>query len=247
MAKSLDYFFNNRNHITSVSEEEYNYTSFIINALNTIIDTSDTGFYIIDYYRHNLLYISENITRWSGISVDSISRYGIDFLPDDEFDMLVEINNAVFDFLNKIPSKEYCNYKVSYNFNYSNNNKRYLINHTFAPLEIRNGKIWLSLCTITLSSRASHGNIIMHKKGSNIQFKYSLGNLHWTSEETIKLTEIEKLIIRYSAQGQTNEEIAQMLCKSIDSIKSHKKKMYQKMRVHNMPSAIVYAQNQCLL
>ncbi len=247
MKHIADLFFNNNYHVHGIDDSEYTKLPILFESLNIIGPQADLGFYIIDYYQKKVIFLSDNITKWGGITLEYIERYGIDFISDKDIDMLIEINNAFFNFLSTKHYEQYTLYNISYNFRFISNKVQYLINQTYSPLQIRHGRIWLALCTITLSSRSTRGNIVIRKKGSDFIYRYSLEKHIWNEEELINLTEIEILIIRYSAQGLTNETIAKKLFKSVDSIKSYKKKMYKKLKVHSMPEAIVYSQNQGLL
>ena len=247
MKNIFDIFFTHTSPAYGIDEEEYKKLPVLFNTLNNIGPVADLGFYIIDYYKQKVIFMSDNITKWSGITIYSTEQNGIDFISEKDMEMLEEINGAFFDILKTRPSEEYTKLSLSYNFRIFTDKVKYLVHQTFSPLEIRNGKIWLGLCTITLSSRSSTGNILIRQKDSRTIYRYSLEKHTWTLEESINLSDIEKLIIRYSAQGLSNEQIADKLLKSIDSVKSYKKKMYKKMKVHTMAEAIVYSQNQCLL
>ncbi|MCQ2973312.1 MAG: helix-turn-helix transcriptional regulator [Bacteroidales bacterium] len=161
--------------------------------------------------------------------------------------MLLEINKAFFEYIKPISSEDYIKYSISYNYRFISKTAKFLINQTYAPIQIRNGKIWLALCTVTLSSRSTSGNIILKKNDSDIIYTYSVENHCWKKQQKIKLTLIEKLIIRYSAQGLTNSQISNKILKSENSIKSYKKRLYKKLQVHSITEAIVFSQNQALL
>jgi len=63
----------------------------------------------------------------------------------------------------------------------------------------------------------------------------------------VALTETERDILRLSSQGYTMDEIATMLCKSIDTIKTYKKRLFAKLEVRSIAEALSYATNYKLI
>jgi len=61
------------------------------------------------------------------------------------------------------------------------------------------------------------------------------------------LTEVERDILRLSSQGYTMNDIADKLCKSIDTIKTYKKRLFAKLEVKSITEALSYATNYKLL
>ena len=66
-------------------------------------------------------------------------------------------------------------------------------------------------------------------------------------KESITLNETEREVLLLSAQGHTMNEIADRLCKSVDTIKGYKKALFAKMEVKNIAEALSYATNYRLL
>lgn len=163
----FDLFFNNDYRVFGIEEHEYEKLPVLFNTLDLLGPVADLGFYIIDYYKQKVIYLSNNITKWSGITIYGVEKNGIDFISDKDIKMLIEINSAFFEFIKTRPSEEYTKLSLSYNFRILTEQAKYLINQTYTPLLVRNGKIWLGLCTITLSSRSSTGNILLRIKDSD--------------------------------------------------------------------------------
>ena len=61
------------------------------------------------------------------------------------------------------------------------------------------------------------------------------------------LTESEKSVLTLSIQGYTMSEIADKICLSLDTIKKYRKRIFEKLDVHNISEAIVAATNNKLL
>ncbi len=214
---------------------------------DTLAKTTDYGVYIFDYSKRELIYISDNIAQWCGISLKEIKRKGYDFyleyIGEKDLKMLLEINNAALDFYKQLPENERITYSVSYDFHFGN----FMIKQHFSPIVIENGEILLAACIVSESSSKNSGNIIMDSTKSKYRYEYSLDKKKWIPKKKIKLTEREKKIIRFSAQGFTCSQIAEKLLTSYDCIKSQKKRLFRKLNVCTITEAIIFTKNNHLL
>ncbi|MDR1645366.1 MAG: LuxR C-terminal-related transcriptional regulator, partial [Tannerellaceae bacterium] len=105
----------------------------------------------------------------------------------------------------------------------------------------KEGKVWLALCTASISSQVKAGNIEIARKGYNKRWVYSLEGNKWKECVGIELKDAEKDVLRLSAQGYTMNEISNLLCKSLDTIKGYKRQLFEKLDVDNITEAISFA------
>ncbi len=63
----------------------------------------------------------------------------------------------------------------------------------------------------------------------------------------MKLTDREKEVIHYSIRGYTIKEIAEKIFVSPDTVKFHRKKLFEKLDVANISEAIRYVTNNKLI
>lgn len=54
---------------------------------------------------------------------------------------------------------------------------------------------------------------------------------------------MEEEILALSAQGYTMSDMADMLCRSVDTVKASKKRLFTKLGVRNIASALSFASN----
>lgn len=71
------------------------------------------------------------------------------------------------------------------------------------------------------------------------KFIYSLERKRWKTIKYKPLTDTELTIIWLSARGSTVDEIAAIIHRSVDAVKSAKKRIYQKIYVKNMVQAAI--------
>lgn len=69
----------------------------------------------------------------------------------------------------------------------------------------------------------------------------------WHKEQEITLTERETDILRLSVKGQSSNEIAEHLFIDANTVKFHKKSLFQKLKAKNITEAIGIACNMRLI
>lgn len=236
----INLFFNNKNTITNSDEGDIqiDYLS-MVNAFSRI--TYETV-YIIDYATKGFEYVSENPLFLCGNTAAEVKEMGYDFyfkyVKKEDLEILLKINEEGFNFFEKIPISERLHYTISYDFHIKNAlNKFVLINHKLTPIILKNGKIWKAFCIVSLSSKHDAGNVkIQNKKGDT--WFLNLNNSSWERQEKIQLNDREKQIIHYSGQGYTVQDIAEKIHLSADTIKFHRKKLFEKLEVSSISEAI---------
>lgn len=248
----VDDFFILSNYVHDISEEEYKKADLLIKVFDALARTTYHSIYIIDYYRQNFLYVSDNPLFLCGHTSEEVKELGYMFylkhVPSREQNMLTEINKAGFNFFDQIPIEERLNYTISYDFHLKMNKKEVLINHKLTPVLLANdGRIWLAACIVSLSAYNSSGHIELRKAGSTEYWIYFLEKHRWIKSKGIVLNEKEKDILTLSAQGYTMNEIADKLCLAIDTIKFYKRRLFDKMEVKNITEALSFATNCKLL
>lgn len=168
---------------------------------------------------------------------------------EDDLNLLININEVGFDFYENLPIDERKNYTISYDFHiHAEKKKHILINHKLTPIFLNEeGKIWKAMCIVSLSPNDSSGNIIISKQNSDLLWKYNLNEKKWEKEIRIKLSDREAEILRLYAQGLTINEIADKIFVSPDTVKFHRRKLFEKIGVQNITEALSFATNNKLL
>lgn len=251
MATNIGDFFLVSNSVYNITEEDYQKIHILVSAAKAFARSTHQCVYVIDYFKQNFLYVSENLAYWCGQDSDKIKNAGyqfyLDYVPEKEQQMLLEINKKGFDLFNEIPLAERLDYTISYDFHIIHGRKLRLVNHHLTPMVLKDGRIWLALCTISMSARNTPGHIIMKKYDSKSYYEYALEKHKWIKKEGITLSEAERDVLILSAQGYTMNDIADKLCKSVDTIKAYKRALFSKLEVKNIAEALSYATNYKLL
>ncbi|AIM39240.1 LuxR family transcriptional regulator [Sphingobacterium sp. ML3W] len=249
----VNQFFFPKNTVDNLSEKDLHRQLDYREAIYALARTTYSSLYVINYATQAFEYVSENPLFLCGHTAQEVQDMGYAFyykyVTKEDLDLLTQINKIGFDFFDTIPISERRLYTISYDFHLQSDvKKKILVNQKLTPMFLTDsGKIWKALCTVSLSTQRNSGNIQISKKGYNQIFKYDLEKNRWNTVEVIKLTEREKEVLQFSIRGFTINEIAQEIFVSPETIKFHRRKLFDKMGVTNMSEAIFYAANNKLL
>lgn len=246
----IDEFFFSGNSVGG--EPDYSIAETLVRTAEAFANAAYQSIYIIDYYRKNFLYVSPNPLFLCGLSAEEVKALGyqfyLDHVPEPEVKMLLEINQAGFSFINKIPSAERIKYTISYDFHLVNGHEKVLINHKLTPLVCQDdGSIWLGLSVVSLSTHSSPGHVTMHCRDTAGYLEYDLDLHRWEKQPPQILNETEKEILTLSIQGLTINTIAERAHLAVDSVKSARRRLFEKLGVNNISEAISFATNYKLL
>lgn len=250
---NINDFFSFRNTIDDISGEDISQPNDYLEVISAFSRMTYKSIYVIDYEKKGFEYVSENPLFLCGHSANEVKEMGYAFyfkyVVEADLDLLVKINNIGFEFYDKVPIAERRLYTISYDFHLKNQESNtILINQKLTPLFLnKEGKIWKAICIISLSNEKKSGNIHIYKKGDNKIKKYDLEGDFWKTTEKIKLSNREKEVLQLSSRGYTISDISKAIFISPDTVKFHRRKLFDKLEVSNISEAITYAINNKLI
>lgn len=209
--------------------------------------------YLIDYSNMSFEYVSDNPLFLCGYSAEEVLQQGYEFyfrhVPEKDLEMLALINEAGFDFYANVPADERKLYSITYDFHLINKeDKHILVNHKLTPLFLtQEGKMWKSMCIVSLSPHQTPGNIRIYKQGAAEMWELNAGKKMWHKIEKPVLTEREIEVLRLHAQGLTINQIAEKLFVVPDTIKYYRRRIFERLQVTNVVEALSYAVNSKLI
>ena len=252
MNKGKDGFSLHSSEVNPISKEDYAKIELLVNAAKAFARSTYQCVYIIDYFHQDFIYASDNLAYLCGLEPEQLMKAGyqmyIDHVSEEDLQILLEVNKKGFDLFNELPVDDRLDYTISYDIHLTNGKQSRLIHHQLTPILLSDdGKIWLALCTVSLADTYVPGHIIMQKHRDSSYYEYSTDRHQWEKKEGITLSETEKDVLRLSAQGYTMNDIADRLCKSVDTIKACKRNLFTKMGVKNIAEALFHAVNHQMI
>lgn len=244
---NIDDFFEPVHFKDTLNELDYNITKPLVDFARSLSQLTYQSVYLIDYYKKGFLFVSDNPIFLCGRTADEVLKNGyqhyLDNVPEEDLLLLKKINDSGFDFLKNLSEEDRMQHSISYDFHLKQPiGKPILINHKLKPLLLDNSSnLWIALCLVSISSHAKAGNIRIKNEFDKSYFEYDLINNIWSEKPAVLLKKREKDILRYSAQGLTMEQIAEMLFVSIDTIKFYKKQIFSKLKVKSITEATAIA------
>jgi DNA-binding CsgD family transcriptional regulator len=246
-------FFSHKNTVNEISDIDISKTQNYLEIVKAFSKLTYQSIYIIDYQKRSFEYVSDNPLFLCGLTAHEVEVLGYDFyfknVNEKDLNLLLKINQVGFDFYDNLPLEERKDYTISYDFHLINEKKNLvLINHKLTPLFLNEeGKIWKAMCIVSLSPNHSSGNIVISKTNSDFISEFNLENNSWETKEKVKLSDRETEILTLYARGLTINEIAEKLFISPDTVKFHRRKLFEKMGVDNITEALSFATHSKLL
>jgi DNA-binding CsgD family transcriptional regulator len=247
-------FFTNENRVDNVSDEAYNDIARIIKYIDTFARVTHKTIYVIDYYKQNFLYVSDNPLFLCGLTAKKVKELGYQFYIEqvvrEDLPLLLEVNRVGFQFHKDVPIEEREEYTLSYDFHVKNkiSGKRLLVNHQITPMQqTKTGQLWLALCAVSISSSTQSGNFLITKNNSSRSWFYDETAKEWEEVSRPILSSLEMEVLRLSAMGYTMQDIATKIYRAFDTVRGYRKDILEKLGVDNIVTAINYAKNHRLI
>ena len=236
-----------------IPDGDYDKTAICIAMANALARNTNHSLYIIDYNRKNFLYVSPNPLFLCGHSPEEVQQKGYAFyfevVPSDEINRLMEINEAGFHFYYDQPIEKRLDLSIEYNFHIRTSEKHlHLIHHKLTPVMLsEKGDIWLALCTVSLSPEKKLGEVLITDHTCTDRHVYSFEGRRWRKQPELILSDREKEILQLSVKGLSNTEIGETLFIDANTVKFHKKKLFEKLHAENITEAVGIAANLRLI
>jgi len=242
-----------RNKISKLSEEDTSRQQDYLEAIKSFARLTYESIYVIDYEKMAFEYVSENPLFLCGHSPGEVLAMGYDFyfknVPEKDLQLLSIINQSGFDFFDQLPEGDKKAYTITYDFHLmSKDGKPMLINHKLTPLLLTSsGKMWKSICIVSISAHPQAGNIQISKQGTDEIWHLDTQARVWRKALKQKLTKREIEILRLHAQGLTINQIAERIFVAPDTVKYYRRRIFDRLNVSNIVEALSYAVNSKII
>lgn len=236
------------NLISYIPPSRYDEIDSYIMLLEGVTRLTNQCVYLIDFYKGDLTYLSDNPIFLGGLTVAEAKRRGPSFyrsyITGETNEMTIEIITAWLDFIDQVPIDKRLQFTLSYDYLLEDRYMSVSLTPIFLSAE---GKPWLVLCYAKHSTSVKEGNAVIRRNNSRFAWKYSLSTKQWKKVEKLLLDDIEQQVLRFSMQGKSEIEISKLIFRSRDGLKSIKRRIFKKLDARNITEAVSYAISRGLI
>ena len=230
-----------------ISEEEYALFKAIFESLDAIERITNTSMFVIDFVKNKLIYRTKELIFTDEATQDDIKRECPNpywaLIHEEDLQLLLETKAAYLEFVKKLNPTQKLSYTYVIDYKISLHKRDHMITQKFTPLKLQpNGELWLGLFCITSSTNHNSKHIAIF--GDNFRYTYNFEhNKFLPFDENMKLNQMEKAILLRAAKGFTTKQIAHDLCRSANTIKTHKARIFNKLHVSSINEAMTFIYN----
>ena len=215
--------------------------------LESISRLSGLSFVVVDFSEQKMIYRSKHLlfadlAFQSDIQRKSCNPYW-SLIDQKDYNLMTEIEKAYKDLIHGLKGEERRQHSYITSYHIWFRKKRQVITQKFTPLKLHSdGTLRLGLFQMTISSCNKCGKAAV--LGVDFKYSYDISKRKFLlCKEFMGLTLLEKAILLRAAEGLSSKQIANDLCKSINTIKTHKERLFDKLGVSSMNEALAFAQS----
>ncbi len=230
-------------------EPDYNNTIKCFNSLESISTLANINISVLDYYKHQYAYLSDNHLFNCGYTREEADNYDENFgnkiLFEKDLKNLIETKNAAFLFFKDLTIEQlkktniYNSHRITHK-----NGTVMLVSNKYRPILFDDeGNTWMLMCITTLANKNHKIETRIETEINGVEEEYFYNEKKKTFIKSVskKLSQKEQEILMLCAQGFTSKEIAEKKFISLSTVKFHKQNILSKFHLNNMSEAILYA------
>lgn len=218
---------------------------------------STENFYVFDTQRKQICAIQAGNLLLCGLPVKEALVPGCDFyakiIYPADFSLCATMYTSMLQYFEKNEGKRdeidsfFCTFRLHQN--HSDTTERRLsqmVYHRIKPVW-ESDELRYLVCSVGSTTCKDVGKLRMHSKNGLTYEEYNFTTKRWQPKTDVSLSKREKAILMLAEQGKSSTEIADELCKGINTIRNQTKHLFSKLNVHSMQEAIEFARNHRLL
>ncbi len=213
--------------------------------VNCFSKCTHQNIYALDYSRRGIVSMGNNLTYiygvderdYANITFDDITRL---MIPSERRILKRVVGECIAnDGLFPYSSKD--DFSITFDYHLKVGQRSRLVHQILVPLFFSGDKAHrYFLCSTGISPNKDFGRILAYKELDDKFYEYDMKRDEWEQHDCVYLTDVEKDILRLSAQGYTIGQIAAELRKKENTVKSIKKSVFAKLGVSNISEAVAF-------
>lgn len=230
-----------------VPDSDYQGLSLLFEALGATARLTNCSMFVIDFAKKELVFRTPRLKYADNAAPEDFRRSDPNpywsLIHDEDLHVMIETRDPYLRLIRSLPPEQQLGNTYIIDYRIRLNNRDYVVAQKFTPLKLcPDGSLWLGLFCITESTNKACEHIAVF--GDGFRYTYSFKHKSFTPfDEYMELTDIEKAILQRSAKGLTTEQIATELCRSVNTIKTHKRQLFNKLHVTSMREALTFVAN----
>lgn len=239
------------NGAPGISAPDINDYTDIIDSVRACSRVNHMSYVLIDFDKHHPIYMSESLIYVDEAGLKDFKRESENpywtLVEDDTLETLSHIHQDYSRMRNMMSEDEYLQHLCIMDYPISIKGKKFFINSRFTPLRMRDDGITkLGLYSFTPSSKKEMSFLVITSSGKRWSYDFEARTFQ-EFDLGLKLSIAEKAILQRAKKGMSNEEIADDLYLSLNTVKSHKMHIFKKLNVANITEALLVVGNYQLL
>jgi DNA-binding CsgD family transcriptional regulator len=229
------------------TEPDYSIFEEKLKTVKTFMQVSNENIVIFDYYKGKYAFSTVQDFFTFGYPYDYILKRGIAFskelIPANEAPFVEGIKMLTFKHIHTLPVERRDKFVGYINHHYIHKTGRmltvdlHLTPFLFSP----EGFMWMSIARMSLSTKTQDVCSYIELKDTGERLEYSFETNNFVPVKKTNLTETEKKVLMLNSRGFTEQEMAEKMFISTNTIKTHKRHIFEKTNTKNFSEAFVYA------
>jgi len=237
----------NRPHLPFTDAPDYNLFESKLQIIKDMLRICNENILILDYYKGEYAYVSSKDYLYCGYSENEVLEMGSSFIQkiteDEDKQFIERVQGLFIEYIHTLPLER--RGKVTLFMNHRVKDKRgsqFSIDIRLTPFLLnKDGYIWMMLGTASFSAKAQQMEAYIETSDSLERHNYSFTKKCFVPTKMETLTDKERLILLLNSRGYTEQDTANNLHISVNTVKSHKRNIYKKTHTTNFSEAFVYA------
>lgn len=222
----------------------------IVGVIDALSRLNSQSTFVIDFASHALVYKSKHLLYIDEASSADCQRECVNpywaLMADDVLEKYICVVDNYLLAGKDLSCEEYSNHVCVFDYPIIIRGHKLYITQKFTPIALRSdGAVRLGMYTICHSNKAEINCFIITQTNKRYRFDFSEGR--FVDIGLITLSSVEKAILHRAKMGMTNEEIAQNLYISVNTVKTHRMRIFRKLHVETITEALTVVANYHLL
>lgn len=238
---------NNSQAINAFAYNNPSDTDYMSRIIDVASKLTNTSMLLYDFEKRSVIHKSEKLLYMDEATICDIQRESSNpywsLVTPADLDVLFDVEKAYFNILKSFSSEQQLKHTLVINFNILLKQKEQTVTQKFSPLKLQQaGTPSLGLLSVTQTANETCERAAIF--GNGFRYAYDSQSRSFVLFSTkLQLTLIEKAIISLASRGLSTELIAKELYRSPNTIKTHKKRLFEKLKVSTIAEAIMLVDN----